>query len=171
VLCQVDPSAGAPGVVDTVAAVLVERDVDGVGSEVEPVHDLGACCLEVTVRVRLLVGDLGAVAVDQRGSAVEGLGHLVDAGAGRSLPRPGCAARETDLDGCGLGGEAGDRPVALVDARPPTGQGCPEALGGRDHPRPAAQQRAGGVAVDVHEELTRQVVDVEEHLADAAHLA
>ncbi len=64
-LCQVDPSAGAAGVVDAVAAMLVERDVDGVGGDVEPVHDPGACCLEVAVDVGLLVGDLGAVAADQ----------------------------------------------------------------------------------------------------------
>ena len=58
----------------------------------------------------------------------------------------------------------------LVMVRSSTGQGCPQVLGGRDHRRPAAQQRAGGVSVDVHQQLARQVVDVEEHLADAAHI-
>jgi len=150
--------------------VVVECDIAGVGGEVEPVHDPGACCLEVAVSVGLLVGDLGAVAANQRGGVEERLGHLVDAGTGRALPWPGGAAGQAGLDGGGLGREAGHGAVALVDSGT-TGQGCPQVLGGRDHRRPAAQQRAGSVAVDVHEELACQVVDVEEHLADAAHVA
>ena len=121
--------------------------------------------------VGLLVGDLGAVAAHQGRGVEQGLGHLVDAGVGRALTWPGLPAGQAGLDGRGLRGEAGDRPIALVDARPATRQRGPQVLRGRDHRRPAPQQRAGVVAVDVHEQLASQVVDVEEHLADAAHVA
>ena len=44
-------------------------------------------------------------------------------------------------------------------------------MAGDDHRRPAPQERAGVIAGDVHEQLASQVVDVEEHLADAAYVA
>lgn len=170
-LGEVDAATGLAGVVDAVAAVVVQGDVDGVGGQIQPVHDPGASCLEVAVRVGLLVGDLGAVPTHEGRGVDEGLGHLVETRVGWSLARPGLPAGQAGLDGDGLRSEAGHRSVALVDARPPARQGDPQVLRGRDHRGPAAQQCAGVVAVEVHEQLAGEVVDVEEHLADAAHVA
>ena len=119
-LGQLDPAARSAGVVDAVAAVVVQGDVDGVGGQVEAVHDPGPGCLEVAVGVGLLVRDLGAVAAHQSRGVEQGLGHLVDAGVGRALTWPGLPAGQAGLDGRGLRRQAGDGPVALVDARPAT---------------------------------------------------
>lgn len=120
VLGQLDAAARRTGVVDAVASVVVQGNVDGVGGQVETVHDPGPGCLEVAVGVGLLVGDLGAVAAHQSRGVEQGLGYLVDAGVGRSLAWPGRPAGQAGLDGRGLRRQAGDGPIALVDARPAT---------------------------------------------------
>ena len=88
-------------------------------------HDPGPCCLEVAVSVRTLVGDLGAVAAHQGRGAEQGLGHLGGAWVDRALAGPRLPAGQAGLDGRGLGGEAGDRPIALVAAGAAAGQGGP----------------------------------------------
>lgn len=70
------------------------------GAAESQVADRG--CLEVAMDVWLLVSDLGAVAAHQGRGTEQSLGHLVDAGIGRSLTWPGISAGQALFDGRGL---------------------------------------------------------------------
>jgi hypothetical protein len=56
-----------------VAVVLVQADTDGVGGDVQRVHNSGAGSLKVAVALGTLDGNAGAVAADQVAGVPEGV--------------------------------------------------------------------------------------------------
>jgi hypothetical protein len=149
--------------------VLLQGDADGVRGDVQGVHDPGSRGLEVTVALGALDRDVRVVAVHQVAGVAEGPGHLGHAAIGPARGWPAGAAQALS-DRVGDRAQSGDGFVAVVragaDVMP--GQAAPQVGRGRDEVGPAVQESAGVVAGNVHQQVARRVVDVEEQLAEGA---
>ncbi|PUA79459.1 hypothetical protein C7S10_18995 [Nocardioides currus] len=155
-----------------VLGVLLQGDADGVGREVERVHDPCPGGLEVALGRDVVERDVRAVAVHEIGGLADGAGHLAEAAVGSGRGWPGGGGQAAAHRSCGRV-QPGDGLVALGVAGDVVlaGEAVPEVVCGRDESRPGVEDPGSVVASDVHEEMARGLVDVVEQLADGADVA
>ena len=159
------PAAGGFHVAD----VLLGGDGDGVGTEVEGVHDPHARGVQVGADRGVRGADVAAPAVDQVRGPGKGLSDVQEplvrwAVAGPALPELGAVHRLAHRVQPAHGG--------AVDGAGGTlqrwGQGCPQLGGALDHLPEGAQHRRRVLAGGVHEDLPDGELGVQQQLADAA---